>query len=735
MKIGKKSITLFLYLITSIISTAQENFQIIENPDYDLANTKRFKISKIELNSAETRIHLQWDIPEGWWVIYGDDTFIRNPETDEKLTIVSMVDEEFNTKMTIDSTGTHHSIFIFPPLEKGIKKIDYNGQFFGLYLNEKKLKKTLETPKKIEQWLDAELAKNKNAPIKNYEDDAFFSKKPAKIIGYIKGYDTRLKFDTGIYYASNELTREDYPVIIEIDEDGKFQAEIPLIHPVRSYLYVSNRIIPFYLEPGQTLGMVLDWENFLDAEHYNHRFYPQNAIEFRGNLAQINQELSQFQFAEFNYEKFKENSLNLSADDFKVYVFNLETENDKKLDSFLFSHPTSSNAELILRNQNKLASATMIMNYLMNRNYYLRENPENEFLKENIQTSYYSFLQKLPLDSNALLINRQFSEFINRFEYANPLNFRPKPNRFIPKVSELEYFDENKIELTENERKLLNKPVFSSQEEFDQFVKDRSKFGEKYGELIKKYTDTYITPFIKNFDNSVDYMYPWRKKDSVMLNHLKLKNGLVYDITKTRSLSFDLEIISDADKGYKYWNELSATIEDDFLKAEGERIIQNKFPRMEKSPDGIITSVAIKSEKINLPDGKAKDQFYTIANKYKGKIVFVDFWATTCGPCVGSIKRMKEIREKYKDNPDFEFVFITDESQSPENNYKNFVNDQDLINTYRVSTDNYNRFRQLFKFNGIPKYVVLDKEGSVIDDDFQMHNFSFELPKILEKYK
>ena len=647
------SLVFFIFNLPDL--SAIDNDIVIENPEFDLATTKRFKISKIELNSTETKIHLQWNIPEGWWVIYGHDAFIRNPETGETQTIISIENEEFDTKIVMDSTGTHHSVFIFPPLKKGIEKIDYNNQFYGLYLNGEKSEKATETPQKISQWIDAELDKNIKKPIQNYEEDTFFSREPAKIIGYIKGYDPKIGFDTGIYYASNVLTREDYPVTIEIDPDGKFQAEIPLVHPVRSYLIFNDRIMFFYLEPGQTLGMILDWEDFLDAEHFNDRFYPQNTIAFKGNLAQINEDLSQFEFPQFNYDAFKAKSLNLSADDFKDYAFTIEAENKEKLDSFLLSHTISSNAELILRNENKLSATVMVMNYLMNREYNQKENPDNKFLQEKIETTYYSFLQNLPLDTKALLINNQFSEFINRFEYADPLNFSVNYNNFKPEISQLEYYDLKKIPLTEEERDLLKEKSFETQEEIDAYMKEIGAFYKKYANENEAYRSKYITPYIAK-PVPIDFMEPWHKKDSVLTNALHLKNDLVYDITKTRSLKFGVDMIPDDDQAYKYWDELSASIENDFLKAEGKRIIQNKFPKIKETIDGKGNPNRIKSEIIALPDGKAKNQFYDIADKYKGKIVFVDFWATTCGPCVGSIERMKEIREKYENNPDFEFV-------------------------------------------------------------------------------
>jgi hypothetical protein len=94
---------------------------------------------------------------------------------------------------------------------------------------------------------------------------------------------------------------------------------------------------------------------------------------------------------------------------------------------------------------------------------------------------------------------------------------------------------------------------------------------------------------------------------------------------------------------------------------------------------------------------------------------------------------MKDTRAKYAGNPDFDFVFITDDRTSPRNDYDKFVAEQELKNIHRISADEMNYLRQLFKFNGIPRYIVINKEGNVCNDDFQMHNFEFELPKYLSK--
>jgi hypothetical protein len=65
----------------------------------------------------------------------------------------------------------------------------------------------------------------------------------------------------------------------------------------------------------------------------------------------------------------------------------------------------------------------------------------------------------------------------------------------------------------------------------------------------------------------------------------------------------------------------------------------------------------------------------------------------------------------------------------------NYQQEQEMKNSYRISNDEFNMLRQLFRFNGIPRYVVIDQKGDVINDNFQMHNFEFELKRIIPSYK
>ncbi|MCR9250544.1 MAG: TlpA family protein disulfide reductase [bacterium] len=43
---------------------------------------------------------------------------------------------------------------------------------------------------------------------------------------------------------------------------------------------------------------------------------------------------------------------------------------------------------------------------------------------------------------------------------------------------------------------------------------------------------------------------------------------------------------------------------------------------------------------------------------YKGKTIFLNFWATWCGPCIAEMPDINELHNSYKDNDSIEFIMI-----------------------------------------------------------------------------
>lgn len=730
----KKPIAILSLLLTiSMVLNAKS--KTIINPAYDFKNTGIYNLTKIELNDSATLLTIENTFIPHWWVQFNDNEVIRDSDTGEEFRIKGIQGAMMNAKLWMPDSGDSTVVLIFPSLPAKVKKIDYSEGIFGISLDATQAgtKGVSVVSPEIEKWIGAELAKAQNKALINFDSPNFFNDAPARIIGCIKGYDKRSGFTTGIIYASNEMTRDDFPIVVQIHADGRFEAEIPMNIPKNSWLIFSDHFIfNYYIEPGQTLGLILDWEEFLTADRKRNIRYQFKQIEYRGQLADLNHELQAYPDKKFNYDEFDKARKTVAPLDFRQAQQN-ELQNDlSQFNEYLIKNPITEKAKAILKSKIMIENAARLFDYTMSRDYYAKQDTTNEILKIPIPVEYYNFLKDLDLNDRSLLVVQNFSTFINRFEYCDvfrkaqsvvnsKVSQRPQPQKSI-----LEYFDEENIEITDKERAffiLASKKELSHEDmETLKLMEDVSAaFNEKHKDEIQKYADQYVTPvYRKSMENREIEI--WKAKDSILSNDLGLEPNLEYEIAKIRSLRFSFSHAASKENAIEFWSFLKEGIKTPYLIATGDRLLAEAFP------DEQFASTP-------LPEGIGADVFREIIAPFKGKVLFVDFWATSCGPCVAGIKNMKTLRDKYAENPDFDFIFITDERSSPEKKYNDFVKEQDLKNIYRLPKDDYNYLRQLFKFNGIPKYIVIDAKGEVIDDHFEMHNFKSELPKILPKYK
>ena len=95
----------------------------------------------------------------------------------------------------------------------------------------------------------------------------------------------------------------------------------------------------------------------------------------------------------------------------------------------------------------------------------------------------------------------------------------------------------------------------------------------------------------------------------------------------------------------------------------------------------------------------------------------------SCGPCRAGIEATADLRKKYKDHPEFQFIYITSQKDSPEKDYKKYIG-KNLKGEacYYVSEAEFNYLRQLFQFNGIPHYELVEKDGSISKERLSSYN-------------
>ena len=107
-------------------------------------------------------------------------------------------------------------------------------------------------------------------------------------------------------------------------------------------------------------------------------------------------------------------------------------------------------------------------------------------------------------------------------------------------------------------------------------------------------------------------------------------------------------------------------------------------------------------------DVKPENILQTILDRYKGKAVLIDMWATWCGPCRAGHKAMAPMKEQMK-GQNVQFVYITSPS-SPMSTWQEMIKDIDGDHYY-LTPEQYSYILAKYESSGIPTYAVYNTKG------------------------
>lgn len=147
-------------------------------------------------------------------------------------------------------------------------------------------------------------------------------------------------------------------------------------------------------------------------------------------------------------------------------------------------------------------------------------------------------------------------------------------------------------------------------------------------------------------------------------------------------------------------------------------IAQNPYPELSTTVNAAYGTASRISRGMPAPNVllQTVSSTNTSLSQFRGKVVYLDFWASWCAPCMAEVPFMKDLQHNFADE-NIAFVFISvDENPnqwlSAINKYPAGTNGTHL-NITGVKSDE----GQAFGLTGVPRYMILDRNGNILNSN------------------
>ncbi len=243
-------------------------------------------------------------------------------------------------------------------------------------------------------------------------------------------------------------------------------------------------------------------------------------------------------------------------------------------------------------------------------------------------------------------------------------------------------------------------------------------------DAINSYNDVPVYHRIYTRDTSSAFKNEWEKLERPFIEKYSknlvaasfMKIGVYRDIAreliKKAGPSQDVKVIKDWYKASGIIEKMNETNDKQQLKTYRQRINEISTPGYRAAVNKTLTSLLAFGRGDEAADFTAKDINGNDVklSSLKGKILYVDIWATWCGPCMNEMPHFEALKEKYKDDPSVAFVSLSidgdDKAWQKSVETRKASGYQWLISRSKLNA---------YNIVGIPRTLLIDKAFKIVD--------------------
>jgi thiol-disulfide isomerase/thioredoxin len=300
------------------------------------------------------------------------------------------------------------------------------------------------------------------------------------------------------------------------------------------------------------------------------------------------------------------------------------------------------------------------------------------------------------------------------------INAQKKPNLIFQAEIANRNGDSIKI-LNRNDGKELRKIGINKQGIFkDSFAVEEGIYmlfdGKEYTQMyLKNSYNLKLKMDAKNFDESIVYSGVGSNENNYLAQNTVSESK--YDYNSLLALNkeeFDKRIV-----------EKKKT---EILKLDSKKLDPNFVTLQKKNEEKSLAGLSKYYDQVleaNKLNGSFSTSFdyenhkggKTKLEDFKGSYVYVDVWATWCGPCRAEIPSLKKVEEKYH-GKNIEFVSISIDVAKDHEKWKSFVAEKQLGGVQLFADKDWNSdFIKAYGVTGIPRFILIDPSGKIVKAD------------------